>query len=37
MGGMYWIDLVQHGDRWRALLKAVMNRWVAVNAGNLTT
>ena len=22
---MDWIDLVQHGDRWQALVKAVMN------------
>jgi len=24
-GGMDWIDLAQNRDRWRALLKAVMN------------
>jgi hypothetical protein len=24
-GGMGWIDLAQHMDRWRALVKAVMN------------
>jgi hypothetical protein len=24
-GGMDWIDLAQNWDRWRALIKAVMN------------
>jgi hypothetical protein len=24
-GGIDWIDLVQHRDRWRALVNAVMN------------
>jgi hypothetical protein len=26
--GMDWIELVQDMDRWRALVKAVMNLWV---------
>jgi len=25
-GGMDWIELAQDGDRWQALVKAVMNR-----------
>ena len=27
-GGMDWIELAQHRDRWRALVTAVMNLWV---------
>ena len=27
-GGMDWIDLAQHRDRWRALVNAVMNHQV---------
>jgi hypothetical protein len=25
MGHMYWIDLAEDGDRWRALVNAEMN------------
>ena len=27
-GDMDWTDLAQDWDRWRAFVKAVMNRWV---------
>jgi len=27
-GGMDWIELAQNRDRWRALVKSVMNFWV---------
>ena len=27
-GGMEWIELAQHKDRWQALVNAVMNLWV---------
>jgi hypothetical protein len=27
-GGMDWTDLAQDRDRWRALVKAVLNLWV---------
>ena len=27
-GGMDWINMAQERDRWRAVVKAVMNFWV---------
>ena len=35
--GMDWIDLAQDGDKWRALVNAVMNLPVPQNAGNFLT
>jgi hypothetical protein len=34
MGGLDWITLAQNGDRWRALVNAVMKLWVTYNARN---
>jgi hypothetical protein len=34
---MEWIDLAQDGDRWRALMNAVMNLQVPRNLGNFLT
>jgi hypothetical protein len=35
--GKYWSNLAQDMDRWRALVKAVMNLPVTKNTGNFYT
>jgi hypothetical protein len=35
--GMHWIDMAQDRDRWRAVVSAVMNLRVPLNAGNFLT
>jgi len=37
VGGMDWIDLGQNRDRWRGLVRAVMNLRVPQNARNFVT
>jgi hypothetical protein len=32
-GGMDWIDLAQYGDRWRAVVNAVMNLGGSIKCG----
>jgi hypothetical protein len=36
-GVMDWINLAQDRDRWQALVNAVMNLWVPLNAGNFVS
>ena len=36
-GDLDWIDLAQDRDKWRVLVKAVMNLPVPRNAGNFLT
>jgi hypothetical protein len=35
--GMGWIDVAQDRGKWRALVNAVMNHRVPLNAGNFLT
>jgi hypothetical protein len=37
LGGLDWIDLAQDKGRWRAVVKAVMNFLIPLNAGNFLT
>ena len=37
VGGMDWIDLAQHRDRWRTLAKVVKCLRVPLNVGNFLT
>jgi len=35
--GRDWVDVAQDGDRWLALVNAVMILWVPSNLGNFLT
>jgi hypothetical protein len=36
-GGMDWVELALERDKWQALVNAVMNLWVSLNAMNFLT
>ena len=36
-GAMYWIELAQDRDRWRAVVNTAMYLWIPYNSGNFLT